>query len=148
MGLPRLRSRKKDGFLELMFMRVPGSCANAPCLEMFITNSMGKRSSRFLARIDTGADISCVPKEAFRHIMPCMPGVPVLIRDHRGGVNREQTFILTINLLGGGQTYKRVRPPRGVLIQDSLETGLLGMDIILPYFRLEGEGINWRLIPR
>ena len=147
MGPLQLRSHKNDGVLELMFVKVAGSCQNAPCVEMFITNAIGKRSPKFIARIDTGADISCIPKEVFRHIMPCMWGIPVLIRDREGDAKRERTFRITLNILDGVQTYKRISPPRGVLIREGT-TGLLGMDIILPYFRLEGESNIWRLIPR
>lgn len=148
MSLRQLLFNRNSEVLNLMFVKVPGACVEAPCVEISITGYTGKQSSKIIARIDTGADISCIPKSLFRQIMPVLQGPHVLIRDHQGSISRERTFLGSIDLWDGKKFYMSVKLKRGFVVQDMHDTALVGMDVILPYFRLEGEGRNWRLIPR
>ena len=92
----------------------------------------------FDARIDTGADITCIPKAYANKLGPMILGNPITVRGHDGNVTRVWTYRLTISilaypavfpLLGGTRRLKSYRPEKGVLLTDS-SIGLIGMDII------------------
>ena len=92
----------------------------------------------FDARIDTGADITCIPKAYANKLGPMILGNPITVRGHDGNVTRVWTYRLTISilaypavfpLLGGMRRLKSYRPEKGVLLTDS-SIGLIGMDII------------------
>lgn len=77
------------------------------------------------ARIDTGADISVMPKHVCQ---AAVLGYPITVR-HITSIENVWTYIVDIELLG-----KKFRIP--VLRTDVSEYGLLGIDI-LKHFKLE-----------
>ena len=85
----------------------------------------------FDARIDTGADITCVPKAYANKLGPMILGNPITVRGHDGNVTRVWTYRLTISILAypDESRLKSYRPEKGVLLTDS-SIGLIGMDII------------------
>ncbi|HUV84309.1 MAG TPA: hypothetical protein VMV86_01290, partial [Methanosarcinales archaeon] len=82
------------------------------------------------ARIDTGADITCIPEAAVKHLMPLLKGKPVIIRGHDGCIKKCATYFLSISLLGypDNEQIETVTPERGVLLTDS-NIVLVGADI-------------------
>lgn len=134
--------------LPLVYENIYGMTCKAPMVEISVTRLLdGKASSRCMARIDTGADVTCIPRRLFLDIRPLPMGRSFLIRGHGGKVGREWTKYGVINLWNGRHIYKSVRPARGFLVQDDECPALLGMDV-LSHFRLEGEGSDWKLLPR
>jgi len=85
----------------------------------------------FDARIDTGADITCIPKAYANKLGPMILGNPITVRGHDGNVTRVWTYRLTISILAypDESRLKSYRPEKGVLLTDS-SIGLIGMDII------------------
>ena len=85
----------------------------------------------FDARIDTGADITCIPKAYASKLGPLILGNPITVRGHDGNVTRVWTYRLTISILAYPDEgrLKSYRPEKGVLLTDS-SIGLIGMDII------------------
>ena len=85
----------------------------------------------FDARIDTGADITCIPRAYAGKLGPLILGNPITVRGHDGIVNRVWTYRLTISIMSypDDGSLKSYRPERGVLLTDS-NIGLIGMDII------------------
>ena len=83
----------------------------------------------FWARIDTGADITCIPELAISVMHK--PVKKVLHRGHDGVAHRSQTYSATILLLGT-RGHIAVSPARGVLLTKS-PIGLIGMDVIRPH---------------
>jgi len=85
----------------------------------------------FDARIDTGADITCIPKAYASKLGPLILGNPITVRGHDGNVTRVWTYRLTISILAYPDEgrLKPYRPEKGVLLTDS-SIGLIGMDII------------------
>jgi hypothetical protein len=85
----------------------------------------------FDARIDTGADITCIPKAYANKLGPMILGNPITVRGHDGNVTRVWTYRLAISILAypDDGRLKSYRPEKGVLLTDS-SIGLIGMDII------------------
>jgi len=85
----------------------------------------------FDARIDTGADITCIPRTYASKLGPLILGNPITVRGHDGNVNRVWTYRLTISILSypDNGRLRSYRPEKGVLLTDS-NIGLIGMDII------------------
>jgi hypothetical protein len=85
----------------------------------------------FDARIDTGADITCIPKAYANKLGPMILGNPITVRGHDGNVTRVWTYRLTISILAypDESRLRSYRPEKGVLLTDS-SIGLIGMDII------------------
>lgn len=85
----------------------------------------------FDARIDTGADITCIPKAYANKLGPMILGNPITVRGHDGNITRVWTYRLTISILAypDESRLKSYRPEKGVLLTDS-SIGLIGMDII------------------
>jgi hypothetical protein len=81
--------------------------------------------------IDTGADITCIPRAYASKLGPLILGNPITVRGHDGNVNRVWTYRLTISVLSYPEDgrLKSYRPEKGVLLTDS-NIGLIGMDII------------------
>jgi len=91
----------------------------------------------FDARIDTGADITCIPKAYASKLGPLIFGNLITVRGHDGNVTRVWTYRLTISIMAYSEfpdsaelrRLKSYRPEKGVLLTDS-SIGLIGMDII------------------
>ena len=85
----------------------------------------------FDARIDTGADITCIPKAYASKLGPLILGNPITVRGHDGNITRVWTYRLTISILAYPDEgrLKSYRPEKGILLTDS-SIGLVGMDII------------------
>ncbi|MDQ1327019.1 MAG: Peptidase protein [Candidatus Poribacteria bacterium] len=85
----------------------------------------------FDARIDTGADITCIPKAYASKLGPLILGNPITVRGHDGNVTRVWTYRLTISILAypDEDRLKSYRPEKGILLTDS-SIGLIGMDVI------------------
>lgn len=85
----------------------------------------------FDARIDTGADITCIPKAYASKLGPLILGNPITVRGHDGNVTRVWTYRLTISILAypDNGRLRSYRPEKGVLLTDS-SIGLIGMDIL------------------
>lgn len=84
----------------------------------------------FMARIDTGADLTCVPRIQAEKLMPLPLGKPVLVSGHDGRVKRLPTYRVIISIPGypDENQLESYRPERGVLLTDS-SVGLIGMDV-------------------
>lgn len=127
--------------LEIAHTRIKGTAKYAPYVDVAISALLDRKPPdkselTFKARIDTGADATCVPKEIAKKLMPLPCKRNVLIREHNGKISRERTYLLAVEIIGfkpeHASTY---RPPDGVLLRDS-KVGLIGMDI-LKYLHLE-----------
>ncbi|MBD3185087.1 hypothetical protein GF312_22590 [Candidatus Poribacteria bacterium] len=124
-----------------------GTACFAPYVNVSISALTGRKQVEvsFKARIDTGADITCIPSEKAKMLMPLLLGKPVLIRAHDGSIKRARTHlvIISIHSYPQGEEVKTYRPERGVLLTDS-DIGLIGMDIISKYWKLNFDGIAHR----
>ena len=124
-----------------------GTACFAPYVDVTISALTGKKSEdvTFKARIDTGADITCIPVNQARMLMPLLLGRPVLIRGHDGGVKRVKTHLVIISIHGypDENQVRSYRPERGVLLTDS-DVGLIGMDIISKHWKVTFDGISQR----
>lgn len=125
------------------FEKQTGTACFAPYVDVTISALTGRKSVDicFKARIDTGADITCIPAAHAKMLMPLLLGKPVLIRGHDGSVKRTRTHLMIITIHGypNENTVESYRPERGVLLTDS-DIGLIGMDIISKYWRMTFDG--------
>jgi len=128
------------------YERLPGTACFAPYVDVIISSLTGRKSTAiFKARVDSGADITCIPKNKVEKLMPLLLGRPLLIRGHDGTIKRMRTHLAIISMHGypdQGQ-LKSYRPERGVLLTDS-DVGLIGMDIISKYWNLTFDGVSQR----
>lgn len=110
-----------------------GVACFAPYVTVLISPLSGynKEEIIFDARIDTGADITCIPKSFASKLGPLILGNPISVRGHDGNVHKVWTYRIAVTVLGypDNQKLKSYRPERGVLLTDS-NIGLIGMDII------------------
>lgn len=110
-----------------------GVACFAPYVSVIISALSGQsqEKSLFDARIDTGADITCIPKAYANKLGPLIIGNPLTVRGHDGTVSRVWTYRMNIAIMGypDEDRLKSYRPERGVLLTDS-NIGLIGMDII------------------
>jgi len=114
--------------LEVAFQKREGTACYAPYVAATAWSLGNKNSSEiFKMRVDTGADISCVPEEMVAG-MEFLNGRSVRIRSARGGISKTPTKLMTISIHNGEDIWG-FRPSRGVLITQS-DIGLLGMDIL------------------
>lgn len=105
----------------------------------------GLRSSKFYLCLDTGSVVTCVPRmfcAGLRLPRRCQTGIV----DYKGMISFEWTHGAEIELWREDKIVFSFRPARGVFLKQGY-TGLLGMDMIFPHFRVEGEGTDWVLIP-
>jgi hypothetical protein len=136
---------------ELLIINKPyekqaGTACYAPYVDVTISALTGRRSAdvSFKARIDTGADITCIPNDRAKMLMPLLMGRPVLIRGHDGKVKRARTHLVRLSIHGYANvdgTDKTYRPERGVLLTDS-DIGLIGMDVISRYWKVTFDGVS------
>jgi len=115
--------------LEVAFQRVEGTECYAPYVDatawdMFIE---GGSSEVFKMRVDSGADISCIPGEAVAGL-EFMRGRSCRVRSADGGIRRVKARMVTLGIQNGDDTWI-FRPRDGVLVTRS-DIGLLGMDIL------------------
>jgi hypothetical protein len=120
----------------------------APYVDVSISSALAGRRSvdvNFKARIDTGADITCIPKGQAEKLMPLPLGRPVLIRRDDDSLKTARTYLVIISVHGypGAGQLKSYRPERGVLLADS-HVGLIGMDIIGKYWSVTFDGVSRR----
>ena len=124
-----------------------GTACYAPYMDVVVSALTGGKSTEvsFKARIDTGADITCIPEGQAKTLMPLLLGRPLLIRGHDGTVKRARTHLVIVSITGypDGNEPKSYRPERGVLLTDS-DVGLIGMDIISKYWRVTFDGAAQR----
>jgi hypothetical protein len=110
-----------------------GVACFAPYVNVIISALSGQNQEKALfdARIDTGADITCIPKTYANKLGPLIIGNPITVRGHDGTISRVWTYRMNIAIMGypDGDRLKSYRPERGVLLTDS-SIGLIGMDII------------------
>jgi len=110
-----------------------GVACFAPYVSVIISALSGQSQEKALfdARVDTGADITCIPKAYADKLGPLIVGNPLTVRGHDGKVTRVWTYRMNIAIMGhpDGDRLKSYRPERGVLLTDS-NIGLIGMDII------------------
>ena len=122
-----------------------GTACFAPYVDVSISALTGRKSTdvSFKARIDTGADITCIPGSQAKKLMPLLLGRPLLIRGHDGSIKRARTHLVIVSVHGYSDEdqVKSYRPERGVLLTDS-EIGLIGMDIISKYWRITFDGAS------
>lgn len=125
---------------DLTWQKLQGTACYAPYIWMTISSLTDREIENdcgFWARIDTGADITCVPVEIGKKLMPLLLGRPVLVRGHNGKVVRAKTHLCTTTIYSEDRILtKSRRLERGVLLTDS-NIGLLGQD-----FRNE----NWKTV--
>lgn len=124
-----------------------GTACFAPYVDVSISALTGRKSTdcSFKARIDTGADITCIPVSQAKMLMPLLLGRPILVRGHDGRIKRERTHLVIISVHGNADEnqLKSYRPERGVLLTNS-EIGLIGMDIISKYWKVIFDGVSQR----
>jgi len=110
-----------------------GVACFAPYVSVIISALSGQSQEKALfdARIDTGADITCIPKIHANKLGPLIIGNPITVRGHDGTISRVWTYRMNIAIMcyPDGDRLKTYRPERGVLLTDS-NIGLIGMDII------------------
>jgi len=115
-----------------------GTACFAPYVRISICPLMGQKTDVFFdARIDTGADITCIPKAYANTLGPLILGNPIKVRGHDGSIKRVWTYRMIVSLQGyPDESYKKdYRPEKGILITDS-SIGLIGMDVISDYWKL------------
>lgn len=147
--LPKVRDRCVDERANFIvcnkpYEKLPGTACFAPYLEVSISSLTGQRAAGISkARIDSGADISSIPRNQVKTLMPLPPGKQVLVRAHDGTIKRANTHLVTISVYGypGEEQVESYQPERGVLLTDS-NTGLIGMDIISEYWNLILDGVS------
>ena len=122
-----------------------GTACFAPYVDVSISALTGRKSidTTFKARLDTGADITCIPGIHAKALMPLLLGRPIRIRGHDGSVKRARTHLVIISIHGypEGDQIGSFRPERGVLLTDS-DIGLIGMDIISKHWKIIFDGIS------
>ena len=107
------------------FTKLKGTAEYAPIMNMKVEGfGLEDEPVAVQARIDTGADITCVPVELVRHLLPAEHGKPVLIRGHDGSLKRCSTYKMAKVIEG-----RRIIPERGILLTEST-IALIGMDIL------------------
>jgi len=124
-----------------------GTACFAPYVDVSLSGLTGRKTlnTTFKARIDTGADITCIPASQANALMPLLLGRPVVVRGHDGKIKRTKTHLVILSIHGDPGTEQAIayRPERGVLLTDS-DIGLIGMDVISKYWRITFDGGSQR----
>jgi len=122
-----------------------GVACFAPYVSVIISALYGSSQEKALfdARIDTGADITCIPKIYANKLGPLIIGNPLTVRGHDGKITRVWTYRMNIAIMGypNSDRLKTYHPERGVLLTDS-NMGLIGMDIIGECSRLSFDSVS------
>jgi predicted aspartyl protease len=108
-----------------------GCARKGPYVRVKCSNPGTGMSVEFDARVDTGACITCVPRNSADKLGTLVLGMPLATRDFTGSVSRLWTYKLTLSLLGYPEAVES--PPvdleRGVLLTGTPE-GLIGVDLL------------------
>lgn len=124
-----------------------GTACFAPYVDVSLSGLTGRKSLdvTFKARIDTGADITCIPASQANALMPLLLGRPVVVRGHDGRIKRTKTHLVILSIYGNSDAEQvgTYRPERGVLLTDS-DIGLIGMDVISKYWKVTFDGDTQR----
>ena len=111
------------------FERLPGRSYFVPLVDITIYElGRGEVDVTFKARLDTGADMTCIPKSQAKKLMPLLRARTVLVSAHNGNCEESRTHQLTVSV-HGEEVIKSYRPAGGVLLVDC-DAGLIGMDIM------------------
>ncbi len=129
------------------YEKQPGLDCPAPYVNVTIS-ALGHGKivgTTFKARIDTGADITCIPRVQAEMLTPLHRGKTILVRGHDGNVKKERTHLMAVSIYGYPDEFRpqSYLPERGVLLTDS-NIGLIGMDIISRYWSMDFDGISRR----
>ncbi len=129
----------RGAILEVNFLKIAGTVESAPFVDARIANPNGKwGSNTFRARIDTGADISCIPRAALGDDWILPSAKPVFTRDFTGESNRLRAYRVRFAIMDRKENiFWEKLLSRGILLTNG-PTGLLGMDV-LKYFKWGGE---------
>ncbi len=132
---------------EKPYEKQTGTACFAPYVDVSLSALTGRKSLdvTFKARIDTGADITCIPASQANALMPLLLGRPVVVRGHDGKIKRTKTHLVILSIYGNSDTEqaRTYRPERGVLLTDS-DIGLIGMDVISKYWKVIFDGDSQR----
>jgi len=113
--------------------KLEGTVCLAAYVVVTISTLVGQKSVdvSFNARVDLGADITCIPRSQAENLMPLLLGRPVLVRSHDGSIKRTWTYRAKVSIHGypDEDQSKSYRPEKGILLTDS-DIGLIGMDIV------------------
>ena len=112
--------------------RLHGRAAYAPYLDCCISAFPGMEvpaSATFLGRVDTGADLTVVPRCATIDLPPIPIVRSVFIRMGDNKTQRTRTHLLEVGIKNADGVYERFSLPGGVLLMDG-DVGIIGMDIL------------------
>lgn len=143
--LPAMASAKHRHAIDILSLdTIDGYDAHkVPVAIVSIVNGSGFRSGKFQARLDTGADITCVPAFCLKQVLvPRLQLMPV--RLSTGTILETWAYRADIELWAGDNRYALISPQNGVLAINDSEFGLLGMDV-LKSFRISGFEANWTI---
>jgi len=129
------------------YEKLPGTALFAPYVEMVVSTLLSSRRSSsvsFKARLDTAADLTCVPRAQAKKLDPLLCGRQVLVRHYNGDVEKGHTRRVLISIRGypNKDQMRTYSLERGVLLTDS-DIGLVGMDI-LKYWDIRLDGVAGR----
>lgn len=113
--------------------KLAGTACFAPYVVVTISTLAGRKpvAVSFNARVDLGADLTCIPRSQAEKLMPLLLGKPVLVRGHDGSVKRTWTYRVVVSIHGypAEDQLQSYRLGKGVLLTDS-DIGLIGMDVV------------------
>jgi hypothetical protein len=122
----------QNPLLVASYERQEGTARYAPYVNCSVSALMGRKQPErvvFKARIDTGADVTCIPRGYAKPFMPLQPGKTVLTREYAGKVRRVRLMMLMVSIHFADGDYEIFRPSDGVILTKS-DIGMIGMDII------------------
>ena len=92
------------------------------CFAPYVSTSIivgNKESVVFDSRIDSGADITCVPRSMVDKLGPPLLGIPITVRGHDGNTHKVWTYKVMIKLHGyPEECIKSYNPDRGILLTE------------------------------
>ena len=114
--------------LEINYQHLDGTACYAPYVSVVARGLYGEAEGKsFDMRIDTGADITCIPRDTVK-ILDLKFALPMRVRGHCGKIERVRPRMVAIHINNGDDTWI-FTPKRGVLLTKS-PIGLLGMDVL------------------
>ncbi len=115
--------------IKVNYIKMEGTAVYAHYVECYISMLCKKQPSPILfpARIDTGADITCIPRSFIPEEYLLIKQDAILIRGCVGKIMRADTYTCTLHIAGSERNV--FRPSRGVCVTDS-DIGLIGTDIL------------------
>lgn len=107
----------------------------------------GRETPPITAIVDSGAAITCVPRQYLDILRPVSVAKPVIVGcSFLGGVKRVKPFYAEVLLQEDGEHWRGVRPDRGVIFSEGTEA-FLGRDV-LDAFIVILDGETATLIPK